>query len=298
MQGVTHCFLSSQYHDKVRAQGPFKHPHRPVIELAQTITDVCNFEKIKRVASLATTGLTSLASARRWLGRRLGPVTATAVQWGEAGTAGVVAGIGTMAVTSATATVTAASLARQGTGLGTFLSSHATAPPAIADRLPVRSAHTSASAVPLLPLLTAATMSIKLRWSGGSSKDLHTIRTTAAHTEDGRPAGRAQDRRQNAASVGSHQRSVRFILEDLWAAETAPRHPPVGQSLSPVAAAVQRQQVRSLAHSMWPQDEAPAPVLPARSRALARAERHRPCKEARLGPGGASPPSIGPSLGL
>ena len=266
MQGVTHCFLSSQYHDKVRAQGPFKHPHRPVIELAQTITDVCNFEKIKRVASLATTGLTSLASARRWLGRRLGPVTATAVQWGEAGTAGVVAGIGTMAVTSATATVTAASLARQGTGLGTFLSSHATAPPAIADRLPVRSAHTSASAVPLLPLLTAATMSIKLRWSGGGRKDLHTIRTTGA-----------QDRRQNAASsAGSPQRSARsdlLLKEDHRAAETAPRHP----SLSPVAAAVQRQQIRSLVHSMWPQDEAPAPVLPTRSRALARVERHRPC---------------------
>ena len=46
---ATSTFLRQQYKDKVKAQGSLKHPHRPVIELAQAIADVDNDGNVRSV---------------------------------------------------------------------------------------------------------------------------------------------------------------------------------------------------------------------------------------------------------
>ena len=60
-----------QYRNKLRSQSLFRHPHRPIIEFAQTVTDVSNWERARRLADLVSAGLTTVIGTRVWLGQGL-----------------------------------------------------------------------------------------------------------------------------------------------------------------------------------------------------------------------------------
>lgn len=71
----TALFLRQQYLAKVQAQGALRHPHRPVVELAQALSDASlSWERVKRVADGAAAGLAAVVGARAWLGLRMATV--------------------------------------------------------------------------------------------------------------------------------------------------------------------------------------------------------------------------------
>ena len=79
--------INLQYQEKIRTQSPFRHLHRPVVEFAQTVTDVSNWERARRAATLVNAGMTTAIGVKVWLGlgfsavnRLLGAAHAAGVQ--------------------------------------------------------------------------------------------------------------------------------------------------------------------------------------------------------------------------